>query len=170
MSHKRVNGNKTMNIYTDGACKDNNRKDGVAEGKGGWAFLILESKPGQDMQIIKQSTGHKNGTTNQEMEIIAVAEALSSMDKVDGPINLYSDSAYVINCLKDKWFDKWRKNGWLNSKKNPVENREAWERLINLIEQYNINYFHVKRNTTKFIRMVDGMAKKASMNKPAHNC
>jgi ribonuclease HI len=159
-----------ITIYTDGACKENNRDNGIAEGKGGWAFLILESKPGQDMQIIKQSTGHKDGTTNQEMEIIAVAEALSSIDKIDGPINLYSDSAYVINCLKDRWFDKWRKNGWLNSKKNPVENREAWEKLINLIEIYNINYFHVKRNTTKFIRIVDEMAKMASRYKPTQNC
>ena len=39
-----------INIYTDGACKDNNRNDGVAEGKGGWAFIVLESDPGYDMK------------------------------------------------------------------------------------------------------------------------
>lgn len=159
-----------MTIYTDGACKGNNRESGVAEGMGGWAFIILESRPGQDMEIIKQNSGYKNGTTNQEMEIIAVTEALSSIDKVDGIINLYSDSAYVINCLKDRWFDKWRKNGWLNNKKNPIENRDSWERLVNLVEKYNINYFHVNRNTTKFIRIVDKMAKTASRYKPTQNC
>jgi ribonuclease HI len=160
-----------MNIYTDGACKGNNRKDGVAEGKGGWAFLILEKKPGQDSEIVKRGHDHKVGTTNQEMEIRAVEEAFKSIDGTEGLINLYSDSAYVINCLKDRWFDKWRANNWLNSKKNPVENREAWESMIDLIERHNVNFFHVKRNTTKFIRMVDGMAKSASRGKePAEDC
>jgi len=159
-----------MNIYTDGACKENNRDNGIAEGKGGWAFLILESKPGQNMEITNKGYGHKVGTTNQEMEIIAVAEAFSSIGEYTGPINLYSDSAYVINCLKDRWFDKWRNNNWLNSKNNPVENREAWERMISLVEKYNVNFFHVKRNTTKFIRMVDGMAKIASRNEPTNDC
>ena len=151
-----------MVIYTDGACKENNRVDGVAVGTGGWAFIILEDKPGKDMEIINKRVGHKDGTTNQEMEIHAVSEAFSSIDKASGPITLYSDSAYVINCLKDRWFDKWRANGWLNSKKQPVENREEWERLINLVVKYNVNCFHVKRNSTKYIRMVDSMAKKAA--------
>ena len=151
-----------MNIYTDGACKENSRKNGVAEGIGGWAFLILEKKPGQDSEIVNQGTGRKVGTTNQEMEINAVAEALVSVGNTSELINLYSDSAYVINCLKDRWFDKWKANGWLNSKQNPVENRESWERLIDLVNRLNINPIHVKRNTTKFIRMVDSMAKQAS--------
>jgi len=153
-----------MTIYTDGACKDNNRQeDGTAEGKGGWAFLILENQPGQDMEITLEGSGYVDGTTNQEMEIIAVAQAFEALsDNYSETINLYSDSAYVINCLKDRWYDKWIANGWLNNKKNPVENQEAWENLINLVNKYNVSFFHVKRNTTKFIRMVDGMAKKAS--------
>ena len=160
-----------MNIYTDGACKDNNRDNGVAEGKGGWAFIILESEPGQDRRVTKRGYGQKVGTTNQEMEILAVAEAFDSIGEYTEPINLYSDSAYVINCLKDRWFDKWKKNNWLNSKKRPVENRESWERMIDLVERYNVNFFHVKRNTTKFIRIVDGMAKSASRGKePAEYC
>lgn len=160
-----------MNIYTDGACKDNSRENGLAEGKGGWAFLILESQPGQDSKVTNKGYGQKVGTTNQEMEIVAVAEAFDSIGDYSGPINLYSDSAYVINCLKDRWYDKWRKNDWLNSKKKPVENKDSWERMINLVEKYNVNFFHVKRNSTKFIRIVDGMAKSASRGKePAEYC
>jgi len=151
-----------MNIYTDGACKENSRQDGVAEGIGGWAFVILEKKPGKDSEIVKQGTGRKIGTTNQEMEINAAAEALSAASNTSESINLYSDSAYVINCLKDRWFDKWIKNGWLNSKNNPVENRDSWEKLINLVNRLNVNPIHVKRNTTKYIRIVDSMAKQAS--------
>ena len=151
-----------MNIYTDGACKDNSRENGVAGGRGGWAFLILEEIPGQDMEVVCQGSGYKNGTTNQEMEISAVAEAFDSIVGNPPKINLYSDSAYVINCLKDRWFDKWRNNNWKNSKGKPVENRDAWEKMIDLVERHNVNFFHVKRNTTKYIRVVDGMAKQAS--------
>ena len=96
------------------------------------------------------------------MEIVAVCEAFESLNSFPDVINLYSDSAYVINCLKDRWYDKWNNNGWLNSKNNAVENRESWERLIHLVNLYNVNFFHVKRNTTKFIRLVDSMAKEAS--------
>jgi len=160
-----------MNIYTDGACKDNSRQDGVATGKGGWAYVVLKEVPGEDMEIIFKDSGHKDGTTNQEMEINAVAEAFKSIEGVDSKfINLYSDSAYVINCLKDRWFDKWRTNNWKNSKGTQVENREAWERMIGLVEKRNVKFFKIKRNSTKFIKMVDGMAKKASLGKiPAEN-
>ena len=151
-----------MNIYTDGACKDNSRQDGIAEGKGGWAYVMLREIPGEDSVVVDKASGHKIGTTNQEMEIIAVAEAFEALNEKPESINLYSDSAYVINCLKDRWFDKWISNGWLNNKKNPVENREAWERLIDAVEKHRVNFFHLKRNTTKYIRLVDGMAKQAS--------
>jgi ribonuclease HI len=64
-----------------------------------------------------------------------------------------------------------RNNNWLNNKGNPVENKDSWETMINLVEKYNVNFFHVKRNTTRFIRMVDGMAKLASRGEePAKNC
>lgn len=151
-----------MNIFTDGACKNNARYDGIAEGNGGWAYVVLTQAPGKDMEIDQKSSGYKKGTTNQEMEIQAVAEAFESLKKVSEPINLYSDSAYVINCLKDRWFDKWKSNGWLNSKMQPVKNRDTWERLIDSIQKYNVTFYHINRNSSKFIRVVDVMAKEAS--------
>jgi len=151
-----------MNIFTDGACKENARYDGIAEGKGGWAYVVLTQAPGKDMEIEEQKSGSKKGTTNQEMEIQAVAEAFESLGRVSEPINLYSDSAYVINCLKDRWYDKWKSNGWLNSKMQPVKNQDTWERLINVVGNFNVNFYHIKRNSSKFIRIVDSMAKEAS--------
>jgi len=151
-----------MNIFTDGACRENARQDGVAEGKGGWAYVVLTQAPGQDMKTDKEGSGHKVGTTNQEMEIHAVVEAFRSLGRVTEPINLYSDSAYVINCLKDRWYDKWKSNGWLNSKMKPVRNRDTWENLIDVVNKFNVNFYHISRNSSKYIRVVDAMAKKAS--------
>jgi ribonuclease HI len=148
-----------MIIFTDGACRENQKGCGI----GGWAFVALEQVPGKDMKVVCQKSGNISGTTNQQMEIIAVTEALETVfDFYDGEVNLYSDSAYVINCMNDRWYDKWKSNGWMNSKKKPVENQESWERLLSSIEGKKINFFHVHRNSTKYIKFVDGLAKAES--------
>ncbi len=153
-----------ITIYTDGACKENLRENGTPSGLGGWAYVILDQEKGKDMEIVLSDLGFVDGTTNQEMEIIAVAKAFEALVeyKTHEKVILYSDSAYVINCFKDRWYDKWNSNGWLNSKKKTVENREAWEMAIDLVNRFDVTFYHVKRNSTRYITMVDEMAKKAS--------
>jgi ribonuclease HI len=155
-----------INIYTDGSCRDNSRDElGNACGEGGWAFIILNQEYGMDMEILTSDSGYKKGSTNQEMEIIAVAEALEticSYNFIGKKIILYSDSAYVINCIKDEWYINWESNGWLNSKGKSVKNRESWERVIKCLNRINLEFFHVNRNSTRFIKLVDGMAKEVS--------
>lgn len=65
------------------------------------------------------------------MEVQAVLEAVRALD---GPIEINSDSTYVVNCFKDRWFDGWRRRGWRNSQKKPVANRDLWEPLIDAVE------------------------------------
>lgn len=57
---------------------------------------------------------------------------------------IYSDSAYIINCITQKWYKKWQTNGWRNSKKEPVANRELWERLIPYFENPRFSFEKVK--------------------------
>lgn len=147
-----------MNIYTDGACKNNAK----GKGSGGWACVAIKPVKGQDMEEVFRRSGSRDGTTNQVMEIVAVAEAFESIGDYQGIINLYSDSAYVINCLNDRWYDKWRANGWKNSKKKPVENREDWERLLDAVDKYSVNFYHIGRNSTRYITEMDALAKDAS--------
>lgn len=104
-------------IYTDGACSGN-------PGPGGWAWAI--SPDGES------SSGHSPHTTNQRMELLAAMEAVKSNP---GPITIVSDSSYVVSCFKDKWWAGWIKKGWLNSKKEPVANRDLWEPFIELVNQ-----------------------------------
>src|SRR5262245_42462506 len=86
-------------IYTDGACAGN-------PGPGGWAWA--EAPDGA-----RRGSGGEAHTTNQRMEVQAVLEALRA---VDGPLTIVSDSTYVVNCFRDRWWVKWEKNGWKNSK------------------------------------------------------
>ena len=68
-----------MIVFTDGACKENARYNGIALGNGGWAYIALKEVPGQDMEVALTASGSQQGSTNQEMEIVAVASALEAI-------------------------------------------------------------------------------------------
>jgi len=98
-------------VYTDGACSGN-------PGPGGWAWAV----PGG-----RFASGAEALTTNQRMEIHAVLDAVRTLD---GPIEIVSDSTYVVHCFRDRWWEGWLRRGWVNSAKKPVANRDLWEPLI----------------------------------------
>lgn len=100
-------------IYTDGACSGN-------PGPGGWAWAI----PGGAW-----ASGADTHTTNQRMEITAALQALQANP---GPVEIVSDSTYVVNCFRDRWWQGWQRRGWKNSQRKPVANRDLWEPLIEL--------------------------------------
>ncbi|HEY6531836.1 MAG TPA: RNase H family protein [Acidimicrobiales bacterium] len=104
----------TTDVYTDGACSGN-------PGPGGWAWAV----PGGAF-----AAGAEAHTTNQRMEISAAFEAVKT---VEGPLEIVSDSTYVVNCFRDRWHEGWVKRGWLNSQKKPVANRDLWEPFVELV-------------------------------------
>ena len=116
-------------MYTDGACSGN-------PGPGGWGVILIED--GRELEL----SGGENSTTNQRMELTAPLEGLRSLAG-RRRVAIYSDSAYVINCFRDKWYVRWRKNGWINSQKKPVENRDLWEPLIALAERHDVTWHKV---------------------------
>ena len=57
---------------------------------------------------------------------------------------IFADSAYLMNCFREKWYENWRRNGWKTSNKTEVENRDLWEALLQLIDEHNISFYRVK--------------------------
>jgi ribonuclease HI len=110
-------------IYTDGACTGNGRDDA----RGGWAAILVH--PSTEREI----SGAESNATNQRMELRAAIEALKALT-APSQVTLYSDSAYMVNCFRDRWYEAWRQNGWRNKKKQPISNRELWEELLELVE------------------------------------
>jgi ribonuclease HI len=119
-------------VYTDGACSGN-------PGPGGWAWAVA---PGGD----PHDSGGERLTTNQRMELQAVLEALRSLGvgSEAGPIVVVSDSTYVINCFRDKWWVKWQQNGWRNSKRQPVANADLWKPLVELVNSGSVTFRWVR--------------------------
>ena len=79
-------------------------------------------------------SGGEKATTNNRMELIAVLTALEQIDLYGENSRIFSDSAYVVNCIKDKWYEKWLLNGWRTSDRSPVKNRDLWEQLLNKLQ------------------------------------
>lgn len=145
-----------LNVYTDGACSAT-----CGRGHGGAAFYVVEKD-------LKGKYVEKEITTNQRMELMACITALETILKDLGHsfyINIHSDSAYICNCFKQGWHLNWINNGWINSKKEPVANRDLWERLLNDINEFvYVNFIKVKGHSDcEENNIVDKLAKEAVM-------
>lgn len=135
-------------IYTDGACSGN-------PGPGGWGSILMYKNNK------KEISGASQNTTNNIMELTAVIEALKLL-KFSCKVKIYSDSAYVVNAFNQKWIYGWLKNGWKNSNKEPVKNRELWEKLYELTKEHDVEFVKVKGHSdNEYNNRCDEMARKA---------
>src|SRR5205823_14957019 len=66
-------------------------------------------------------------TTIPRMEVHAALEAVLS---IDGPVEVVSDSTYVVNCFRDRWWEGWLERDWKTKARKPVANRDLWEPLV----------------------------------------
>ena len=124
---------KVVQIYADGGCRGNGNSSAI----GGYGAILIY---GDKVKEIKK--GFKE-TTNNIMELTAVIDALSLL-KEPCIVKLYSDSAYVVNAFLNGWVKKWQSNGWKTSTKEPVKNKELWERLIKLTIYHQVQFIKVK--------------------------
>ena len=138
-------------IYTDGACQGN-------PGPGGWGWAVSP-------EGVPNGSGGEAATTNQRMEIHAVLDALrtyaSVADDHGSPIaiEIVSDSTYVVNCFRDRWWAKWERNGWKNAKKQPVANADLWKPLIELVKAGDVTFRWVKGHSgDRMNDLVDALA------------
>jgi ribonuclease HI len=126
-----------VTIYCDGACSGNQFRGN----KGGWGALLIAG------DVTKEIRGGEVNTTNQRMELTACIEALERLNREDLEVEVYSDSAYLVNGMQQRWYDRWQQNGWLNYKKKPVENRDLWERLLRQVGRQKVSFRKVAGHT-----------------------
>lgn len=137
-------------IYTDGACSGN-------PGPGGWAVLFL--LPNE----LKTFSGYELETTNNRMELIAVIRSLNlSLKNITirdyKRIEIFSDSAYVVNAISKGWLKKWKNNGWKTGNGEEVKNIDLWEATDKLLNDLKpkVVFIKVKGHAgDKFNEIVD---------------
>lgn len=121
---------KKIIIYTDGACS-------VNPGKGGWCAILKYSV------YEKVLSGGEKETTNNRMELSAVCFGLSAL-KEPCEVELYSDSAYVVNALTEGWLEGWQRKGWKKADGKPVMNVDLWQELLRLLSIHKVHFNKVK--------------------------
>ena len=135
-------------IYTDGACSGN-------PGPGGWGAVIFDQNDKQ-----KNISGGEKNTTNNRMELLAAIMSLKKI-KSNSEVIIFTDSTYVKNGITE-WMKKWKKNGWKNSNKKPVKNKDLWIKLDRLCETNSVSWEWVKgHSTSKYNNLADELATKA---------
>jgi len=126
LSHERKY--TRIQIWTDGAVSGNGKQN---VGGGGYGAVLLYG--GIEQELYYYDTSHD--ATNQTMEMYAVIMALSELKTKNIPVDIYSDSGYIVDCFNEKWYVSWQLNGWMNSQNKPVANQELWELMIALVNE-----------------------------------
>lgn len=143
-------------IYCDGACSNNQQR----QNRGGWGAILLYK--GQSKEI----SGAERDTSNNRMELLACIKALEEVRNRLLPVEVYTDSAYLANCLLQKWYRRWQGNGWQTAAKKPVENKDLWLRLLALKDKFSSIAFHkvAGHSHIEMNERADQLAKEAIQN------
>lgn len=130
---------RELDFYTDGAWSSKSEM-------GGWAAICVE-----DGLIIDAQSGREPYSTNNRMELTAFLSALESINTIETghtKVNVYTDSAYIANCINQKWYANWMRNGWKTSDRQEVKNQDLWKRIIALYiklkDRFNVEVIKVK--------------------------
>ncbi|MCT4386071.1 ribonuclease H family protein [Lacticaseibacillus paracasei] len=132
-------------LYTDGGNRNTGNQAGGSvrpTDKSAWAALLIY---GDHEKMLSDGD---YGRTNNYMEIMAVIQGLKALKRTDIPVDVYSDSAYVINTMQQRWWVKWQQNNWRNHGK-PVKNAALWQALLQQVDRFEtINFHKVKGHAT----------------------
>jgi ribonuclease HI len=145
-----------IELYTDGAAKGN-------PGPGGYGVVILWKNSKGIVKKKEFSEGFRL-TTNSRMEIMAVIRGLKELS-FENPcsIDVYSDSAYVINTFNKGWLKNWKKNDWKKIDGSDVLNKDLIVKLDELASQHRLNFHWVKgHNGHPLNERCDDLAVKAA--------
>ena len=137
-----------VTIHTDGSCLSN-------PGPGGWA-AILRWRDNE-----REIVGHEQDTTNNRMELMAAIMGLNAVRRAM-PIDLHTDSRYVMNGVKE-WMPRWKANGWKTASKKPVANQDLWQQLDEAVSRHRIRWHWVKGHAgDEFNERCDQLARTAA--------
>lgn len=119
-----------VEMFTDGACSGN-------PGPGGWGTILRCGK------TEKELSGGESNTTNNRMELLAVINGLSALNR-RCDVTIYTDSQYVVNGITKGWAESWKKNGWRKKDKKPALNADLWDMLLNLLDGHKYSFVWLK--------------------------
>jgi ribonuclease HI len=110
-------------IVTDGSA--DNRT-----GHGGWGVVV------QTPLSIIEACGHTTETTSNRMELRAAIEGIKLSESP--VIELVSDSAYLLNTLKNRWYVQWFLDYEAMGHIKTRPNIDLWLELVELVNSRDV--------------------------------
>lgn len=144
-----------LNVFTDGACSANGRKNAEA----GIGIYFEEDKISISEKfktIFKYKFPHMGNEkpTNNKAELLAILHAIDliihNMDQEEKIIHIKTDSMYSINVLT-KWYKTWEKNNWKTANNKNVLNVEIIQKILSYVKEYpkKIKFSYVPAHKNK---------------------
>lgn len=127
-------------------------------GPGGWGAVLMHGA------YKKEISGGQKQTTNNIMELTAVIQALRLL-KHPCNVQIYSDSAYVVNAFLQGWIYNWMKKNWKTADGSPVKNQELWKELYDFTKEHEITFHKVKGHSdNEYNNRCDELARNAILS------
>ena len=164
-----------VTIYTDGSCfnakeiRQGRASDGgVIMAPGGYAAVFLDTQGNELLRL----TGGAQKTTNNQMELTAVKEALQHLE--DGTrhrVHIISDSEYMVNSFTKNWVNTWKNKAlkmndeliWRKKTGEVVKNQDIMKAIDRLCQHHDVQFEHTRAHVgTKYNELCDQLAKKMS--------
>ena len=123
---------QVVELFTDGACRGN-------PGPGGWGVLLRYG------DVEKELYGAEAETTNNRMELMAAIQGLENL-KRECKVVLTTDSEYVRKGITE-WMENWKKRNWKTASKQPVKNKDLWQRLDKAASEHQVEWHWVRGHT-----------------------
>lgn len=127
---RRKMAEKTVYIYSDGACSGN-------PGPGGYG-VILRCE-GRELEL----SGGETMTTNNRMELMGVITGLTAL-KRPCKVVLQTDSKYVVDSVQKGWARSWKAKNWIKGDKKPALNPDLWDQLLKLLDVHDVEFTWIK--------------------------
>jgi len=145
---------KHVTVHTDGSCD-------TQSGDGGWAYLLEYN--GHE----RVASDFEAATTNNRMELTAAVRALEALTE-PCHVTIVTDSQYLKKAFTDRWLNNWQRNGWRTASKQPVKNRDLWERLLELTATHHVEWRWTRGHAGHHANeRVDGLALRARRERRA---
>lgn len=132
-----MNQKSQIIIFTDGASRGN-------PGPGGWGVVMVYKSGVEDFKVVELG-GREEHTTNNRMELTAAIKSLEfsyTLNPKPYTLTIYTDSKYLIDGIT-KWIFSWEKRNWVTKNKEPVLNKDLWEKLLELTKFREIEWKYV---------------------------
>lgn len=145
---------KRVSLYCDGGARPIGSLVTTREWRGAWGVVMVIN---DTLELELSGPFTPPNPTNNRAELFAAIQGLKRAPSDASEIILHTDSQYVVYGAS-LWLPRWLKNGWRTAQNRRVENRDLWERLLEVASQLPVSWAWIPRDSCPYQQRADELA------------